>query len=440
LIEKQPQLSKHFQQRAPSAIRQAQILFASRSDRDSVGVVNLAIGNISLPMHPAMQKRMAGLAGPESPFKDGVVKYSASVGRRESQDAFLNIIASGGWDTELLRAVVTDGGSQAMELMILGVCGPSSERPLLLLDPAYSNYIDISRRCSVKTVSLRRELGADSSFTSPDIEALEAIINKDNPTALVVIPADNPTGQFLSHEDLCRMAKVCVKHGMWLIGDEAYRQLQYNDDAISTVWALTEQDVPGITGSRISIESASKVWNACGLRIGALITDNEEFHRRAVAEYTANLCSNVIGQYIFGALARQSHGELQSWYRQQRDYYKAMMEEVAAGLRNQIPGLIVSNPEAALYSVIDVKNAVDDHFHSATFVRYCAEHGSVDINGEQATLLLAPMGGFYSDAEACDHSHPARTQMRMAFVEPPEAMKRVPELFAKLLEAYSHTV
>lgn len=432
------QISKHFQGRNPSAIRQAQILFAERGDRDSMEVINLAIGNISLPMHPAMQKRMGELAGPESPFKDGVVKYTASVGREETQQAFLNIVASGGWPTEDLHCVVTDGGSQSMELMILGVCGPGSERPLLLFDPAYSNYIDMARRACVKTVSLCRELGATSSFSAPSIADLEAAIEAHKPAGLVVIPADNPTGQFLSHEDLCAIAKVCVKHGLWIISDEAYRQLQYNDEAVSSIWAITESEVPGITGCRMSIESSSKVWNACGLRIGGLITDNEEFHRRAVAEYTANLCSNAIGQYIFGSLAHQSHDELKSWYEEQRAYYKGMMTEVASGLREKVPGIIVSNPEAALYSVLDVKNVADEHFDSAAFVRYCAEHGKVEIDGRPHTLLLAPMKGFYSGEKGDDH--PSRTQLRMAFVEPPAAMKKVPELFAKLFEAYSSTV
>lgn len=433
-----PQISKHFQGRSPSAIRQAQILFAERSDRDSMEVVNLAIGNISLPMHPAMQKRMAELTGPESPFQDGVVKYTASVGREETQAAFLNIVASGGWSTENLRCVVTDGGSQSMELMILGVCGPGSEKPLLLFDPAYSNYIDMAKRSSVKTVSLSRELGADSSFTAPSVTDLEEAIKVHKPAGVVVIPADNPTGQFLSHEDLCAIASVCVKHGLWIISDEAYRQLQYNEEKVSSIWALTEEEVPGITGCRMSIESSSKVWNACGLRIGALITDNEEFHRRAVAEYTANLCSNAIGQYIFGSLAHESHEDLQAWYGEQKAYYQGMMSEVAAGLRDKVPGLIVSNPEAALYSVLDVKDVADEHFDAAQFVQYCAQHGKVEIDGAPHSLLLAPMKGFYSGEKGDEH--PSRTQLRMAFVEPPEAMKKVPELFAKLFEAYSTTV
>ncbi|MBT5721087.1 MAG: pyridoxal phosphate-dependent aminotransferase, partial [Candidatus Marinimicrobia bacterium] len=109
-----PSLSSHFEKRLPSAIRQAQIIFAQRPDKNEVQVVNLAIGNVSLPMHPAMQKRMNELG--ENRFSDGVVKYSPSVGTDEARKAFLNIIASEGVETSDLYCMITDGGSQAMEI------------------------------------------------------------------------------------------------------------------------------------------------------------------------------------------------------------------------------------------------------------------------------------------------------------------------------------
>lgn len=428
----QVEISKHFQSRQPSAIRQAQILFAQRPDRDQIEVINLAIGNVSLPMHPAMRERFENIAK-ASQFTGGLLKYTAAVGTEECQQAFFNILAAGGFATDKLRCLVTDGGSMAMELMILGVCGPASERPLLLLDPAYSNYQDLARRTACKTISLRRTLQATGRFTSPSLENLEATIREHKPKGLVVIPADNPTGQFLSQEELIDLARLCVKHNLWLISDEAYRQLHYEGDVVTSVWGLTEEAVPGITARRISIESSSKVWNACGLRIGALITDNAEFHKRAVAEYTANLCANAIGQHIFAALATQSHEQLRSWFVSQRHYYRQMMTEVTAELRRLLPGLIVSNPEAALYSVLDLREVLPD-FDCEKFIRYCASEGSFEIEGRRHTLLLAPMKGFYSDAQ--DRNHPSQKQMRLAFVAPPAAMKRMPRLFVGLLQQY----
>ena len=196
-----------------------------------------------------------------------------------------------------------------------------------------------------------------------------------------MIAYDNPTGQLYDRESLVALARLCVKHGLWLISDEAYRELHYSDtdtDAVS-VWGLTEDDVPGITGRRISIETSSKVWNACGLRIGGLVTDNPEFHTQAVAENTAGLCSNVIGQYIFGSLAGESHSDLQKWYAQQRDYYRGMLREFTLRTRDLLPGIIVSSPDASIYSVVDVRNLAPADFDALGFVLYCAQEGSVEV-------------------------------------------------------------
>ena len=130
---------------------------------------------------------------------------------------------------------------------------------------------------------------------------------------------------------------------MWMVSDEAYRELFYDENSeLVSIWGITDADVPGIEGRRISIETASKVWNACGLRIGALITDNAEFNNRSVAEYTANLCANVIGQYIFGALAHESKEQIAGWCKGIREYYKEIMFNVYNGLKNR--NLVLSFP------------------------------------------------------------------------------------------------
>jgi len=423
-----PSLSSHFEKRLPSAIRQAQIIFAQRQDKNEVQVVNLAIGNVSLPMHPAMQKRMKELG--ENRFNDGVVKYTPSVGTDEARNAFLNIIASEGVETSHLYCMITDGGSQAMEIMMLGVCGPLSERPLMLLDPAYTNYIEFGKRLSIPIVSANREILEDGSFDSLNLNDIELIIQKENPSAMLVIPADNPTGQYLHQDQLNDLAKICVKHNIWMVSDEAYRQLYYGDGGSSSIWRITDDDVPGIMGSRISIESSSKVWNACGLRIGGIVTDNQDYHKQAVSEYTANLCANVIGQEIFGSLAHESHYDLEKWYQTQRDYYCELMLPLRENLLNLIPGLIVTNPEAAIYFIIDFKNICNNSFNAKDFVQFCALKGKVNIEGKDYTLLLAPMAGFYTDPDK------GKTQMRVAMVEPMYLIEKMPQLLSELYNSY----
>ena len=423
-----PNLSSHFENRLPSAIREAQIIFAQREDKNEIQVVNLAIGNVSLPMHPAMQNRLNEMG--EIRFKDGVVKYTPSVGTDEAREAFLNIIGSEGVDTSHLYCMITDGGSQAMELMMLGVCGPSSEKPLMLLDPAYTNYIEFGKRLSIPIVTANREISDDGTFEPLALDEIEKIIAENAPGGLLVIPTDNPTGQFLNQRQLIDLAKICVNHNIWIVSDEAYRQLYYGEDGSSSIWKITEEDVPGITGSRISIESSSKVWNACGLRIGGLVTDNLDFHTKAVSEYTANLCANAIGQEIFGSLAHESHHDLNAWYQHQRNYYSGLIMPLRENLMKEIPGLIVSNPEAAIYFVIDFRNICADTFDSRDFVKYCASKGNVRINDQEFTLLLAPMNGFYSDPKR------GKTQMRVAMVAPKELIEKTPLILSGLYTAY----
>jgi aspartate aminotransferase len=438
MIKMVPELSEYFKKRKPSAIRLAQIKFAERKDK--VTAINTAIGNVTLPMHPAMQKRMFELKSKQSPFCEGVVKYSATVGEEEANKAVLNIIASSGFDTSGLYSQITNGGSQAMELVILGACGKagSNKKPLLLIDPAYTNYNAMAERTGRSVISVARKLEEDGRFSLPDFREIEKAIIKNKPGAIVVIPYDNPTGQFLDQQTMIKIANLCVKHNMWMISDEAYREMYYIDSGCVSIWSIKEKDVKGIEGRRISIESASKVWNACGLRIGALVTDNKEFHEKAVAESTADLCSNTIGQYIFGALAHESHADLKKWYVELRRHYKPMLFEFTTELKRALPNVIVSLPEAAIYSVIDVRNIVNKNFDSAWFVEYCATKGSVIVNGKKMTLLVAPMSGFYNVADG--EENPGRTQMRIAYVETPERMKLVPKLFAELLDEYHYFI
>ncbi|NNE43028.1 MAG: aminotransferase class I/II-fold pyridoxal phosphate-dependent enzyme [Gemmatimonadetes bacterium] len=427
-------LSAHFRHRAPSAIRVAGIRFAERGDRTDA--INVAIGNVSLPMHPAMVRRLGALRDPGSPFSDGVVRYTATVGTDEARAAFLHVLEASGAARTGLHCQITDGGSQAMELVIVGLCGAagSGERPLMLLDAAYTNYLAFAERTGRATVSVQRTLGDDGEFSLPDFAEMEAVMKRERPGALVVIPYDNPTGQFLEQESLVELARLCVRHDVALVSDEAYRELFYTGRDAASVWKITEADVPGITGRRISLETASKVWNACGLRIGALITDSAEFHRAAVAENTASLCSNAIGQYIFAALGEETPESLHEWFAAQRTYYHTMMKDFTDRTRELIPGAIVSRPDASLYSVVDVRNLVDADFDALEFVLWCAAEGRVARDGRDYTLLTAPMAEFYDIPESAPN--PGRTQLRVAYVETPERMRLVPELLSELFRAY----
>lgn len=431
-----PILSAHFESRKPSDVRLAQMKYEERAVKPEA-VINVGIGNVSLPTNPAMQKRMFELNAPESPFANGIVRYSTTAGTEECRNAFKNILDCQGFDTSKLHIQVTDGGSAGMELLLVGLCGPAGtgEKPLMMIDPAYTNYISFSERVGRKTVTVKRALDENGKFTLPELNKIEDAIKEHNPGALLVIPYDNPTGQLFDYEALKDLAKLCVKYNMWMVSDEAYRELYYDEGTkLVSIWGIDNSDVPGIEGRRISIETASKVWNACGLRIGAVISDNAEFSNRSIAEYTANLCANVIGQYIFGALAHETKEQIADWCKGLKDYYKEQIMMVYNGLKKLEPGLIVSSPDASIYSVIDVRNVVKPGFDAIDFVLYCAGEGKVEINGVETTLLVAPMKGFYNVAKG--EVNPGATQFRISFVESPENLAKVPELFVKLLKQF----
>tara|TARA_B100000073_G_scaffold336176_1_gene330638 strand:+ start:106 stop:1404 length:1299 start_codon:yes stop_codon:yes gene_type:complete len=429
---KKPILSKHFQDRSPSAIRSAQILFSERKDKDNIRVINLSIGNISLPMYPAMKNRLKQLG--KEIFSDGVIKYTPTVGSDIARKSFINILQASEIDTSNLFVNITDGGSSSMELMMLGTSGPSSTRPIMLLDPAYTNYIEFAKRLNISIITCNREIKNDGSFKNIDLKNIKNSIYKYNPSALVVIPYDNPSGQFISQKILEEIAKICVENNIWMVSDEAYRPLYYlKEYDESSIWKITDDVVPGILGRRISIESASKVWNACGLRIGGIITDNENFHKKAVSEYTANLCANTIGQEIFGVLAHESHENIRKWYNEQIIYYQSIFKHLKENLLKQIPGLIVTDPESAIYCIIDFKNICNKNFDAENFVKYCARQGKVKFGNLFYTILLAPMSGFYTK------KNNGKTQLRLSIVESEDLMKKTPAILAKLYQDYTNT-
>jgi len=245
-----PILSAHFESRTPSDVRLAQMRYEKREKKPEA-VINVAIGNVSLPTNPAMKKRMFELNGPESPFANGVIRYTGTAGTVECQNAFKNILKSEGFNVDNLHVQVVDGGSSGMELVILGVCGPAGtgEKPLMMIDPAYTNYISFAERVGRKTITIKRQMGEDGKFNLPDMNEVEELIKKHNPGALLVIPYDNPTGQFYTYDLLKDLAKLCVKYNMWMISDEAYRELYYVEgEKLVSIWGLSDEDVPGIEG------------------------------------------------------------------------------------------------------------------------------------------------------------------------------------------------
>lgn len=447
------QVSELFKGIQPSAIRTAQIKFRKRNEQDKAAgkpltkAINVAIGNVSLKTHPLMIERYLNPA--DKDLKSGDWRYSETVGRDLCNETFINIVKSflPNNINPKLYAFTTDGSSTLMKTAMLGVCGEPGKNnmPLLVIDPIYTNYLSIAKETGRAIVSVRRTLLDNGKFTDVAVSEVEDAIKKHNPGALVIIPYDNPSGQLMRQEIINEYAKLCLRYKIFLISDEAYRGLYYTSEIhgthgtkqqAPTIWNMTDKEVPGIEEAkiRISLETMSKVFNACGLRMGALVTDNQYFQEQSVAFSTTYLCASVLDQHIVESLHSQTKEQLQSWVAQQRNYYGRIMKQMHADFNKLLPGIVVSLPESSIYSVVDVRKIAKHGFNAKDFVDYCANLGSVEINGEKLTLLVAPMAGFYYCKEG--QVNPGVTQMRIALVAPEQEMFLVPRLFAELFVQY----
>jgi aspartate aminotransferase len=430
---KNPEISEYYKERKSSIIRSVYEKLNERTDK--VEIIDAALGNIGLKMYPALIKRMKTLGDKQSLFSQGIVKYSPATGFASTKKAFLNILRASGLSTKNLIVQITDGASQAIELCLLGVSDnkKTKVRPILLFDPAYTSYEYLAKRLNRKTISISRIMETDGHFKFPGLKQIEDIIRKEKPGAMVVIPYDNPTGQLLTQQQLENLAKLCVKYNMWLISDETYRELYYTKMPIVSVWKLSTMKVPGIEDRIISIESASKIWNACGLRIGAIITNNKEFSEKIGAESTTNVCPNVIGQYIFSALAQEKIKDLRVWFKRQKYYYSEIISSTCSQIKINLPKVIISKPEASLYSVIDFKN-ISPSFDATDFVIFCAKYGRVKHGKKYYTILMTPLSGFYKDRKI------GKSMVRLSYVDTPDKIKLIPIILGDLLNQYLNKI
>ena len=431
-MAKKPNLSSYYQTREVSAIRS---IYEKLKDRKDVVVpIDVALGNINRTMYPALVKRMKRLVGSQSPFNKGIVKYSPAAGYTETQKAFLQILKASDLLVDNLRIQITDGASQAIEFCLLGISSNTEKNigPVLLFDPAYTSFEYMARRLNRRTVSMARMIQLDGTFKFPSIKTVEQFILKKKPNAIIIIPYDNPTGQLITQDQLEALAKLCAKYNMWLVSDETYRELYYLKLKPPSIWRLSDKIIPGIQGRRISLESASKVWNACGLRIGAIVTDNELFYEKSVAESTANVCPNVIGQYIFSALAEENEKDIKCWFNKQREYYQSIINFAFVKLKKEIPSIIVSKPDAALYLVLDFKN-IDPYFNAIDFVDFCAKSGRSKYGNQYYTILMTPLGNFFKNKKL------GNTMVRISFVEAIDRIRILPRVLKDLLGQYLNT-
>ena len=334
------------------------------------------------------------------------IPYGPSQGLPEFIASLGAYYRSVGLDVAPEEIFVTTAGSEALLFTFGAVCDPGDE--ILVFEPFYTNYNGFAALVGVVPVPVTTH--AEDGYHLPDRDAIEAKIGPKTRAILICSP-NNPTGTVYSDAEMALLASICRDRGLYLIADEVYREFVY--DGAKHHSALT---LPGLRNQVIVVDSVSKRYSLCGVRIGNIVSRNRELMEAFLRFGQARLCPPTLGQYACTALTEIP-----------RDYipgvvatYEKRRDVVIAALA-AIPGVFCRKPEGAFY--LCVRLPVDD---ANGFAEFLVRDFSLD--GE--TVTIAPADGFYATPGL------GRDEVRIAYVLDASKLRRAMAILAKALAAY----
>ena len=302
--------------------------------------------------------------------------------------------------------IITTGGSEAVLFAFMSCLNPGDE--IIVPEPAYANYMAfaISAGARIRTVSTTIEEG----FSLPKVEKFEELINERTRAILICNP-NNPTGYLYTRREMNQIRDLVKKHDLYLFSDEVYREFIYTGSPYISACHLE-----GIEQNVILIDSVSKRYSECGIRIGALITKNEEVRNAVMKFCQARLSPPLLGQLVAEASINTSEDYLREMY----DEYVERRNCLIDGL-NKIPGVYSPIPMGAFYTM--ARLPIDD---AERFCAWCLE----EFSYENETIMMAPGAGFYTTPGA------GHNEVRIAYVLNKHDLERALFLLARALEAY----
>ena len=358
--------------------------------------------NIGQPDLPTPQKALDALKTVDRK----TLEYSPSEGYPGFRNKLVEYYKKYNIDVKADEIIVTCGGSEAILLGFLSCLDPEDE--IIMVEPGYANYISFAKTANikVKTVTARIEEG----FMLPPVEAFRKAITPRTKAILLCNPS-NPTGYVYTPEELQQIKELVLEHNLYLFSDEVYREFVYNGKPYLSALSL------GIPEHVIMIDSVSKRYSECGIRIGMLVTHNKEVHDTVMKFCQARLSPPLLGQIV----AEASIEGTEDYARECFDEYKARRDFFIKGL-NEIPGVYSPTPEGAFYTVasLPVEDAED-------FCKWLLS--DFRLNGE--TVMMAPAAGFYSTPGL------GKNQVRMAYVLQKDDLAKSLDILRAALEAYN---
>ena len=335
-----------------------------------------------------------------------VLEYSPSQGYKSYREKLVGYYKKYDIDLTADDIIITSGGSEAVLFAFLSCLNPGDE--IIIPEPAYANYMAfaISAGAVIRTVTTSIEDG----FALPPVSKFEELINERTKAILICNP-NNPTGYLYTRSEMNQLRDMVEKYDLYLFSDEVYREYVYTGSPYISACHFT-----GIQQNVVLIDSVSKRYSECGIRIGALITKNEEVRKAVMKFCQARLSPPLIGQIA----AEASLDEPEEYSREIYDEYVERRKFLIDGL-NRIPGVYSPIPMGAFYTI--AKLPVDD---SDKFCAWCLS----DFNYEGETVMMAPASGFYITPGM------GKNEVRIAYVLKKEDLARALVVLRKALEAY----
>lgn len=372
---------------------------ANKAIQRGLKVYRLNIGQPDVPTPPAAIEALHNI-------DRKVLEYSPSEGLLSLRKKLKEYYHRFNIEVDVDDIIVTAGGSEAVLFAFMASLDPGDE--IIVPEPAYANYMAFAVSAGVKIITIPSSI--DDGFELPPVEEFEKLIMPRTKGILICNP-NNPTGYLYTMKEMLQIRDLVLKHDLFLFSDEVYREFCYTGAPYISAFHL-----PGIEDKVVLIDSVSKRYNECGIRIGALITKHRELKESVMKFCQARLSPPLLGQIVAEASIDTPPEYMLATYNEYVERRKYLIDQI-----NKIPGCYSPIPMGAFYTL--VKLPVDD---ADKFCRWCLE----EFEYEGQTIFMAPGSGFYSNPEL------GKNQVRMAYVLKREELGKAMEVLRHALEAY----
>lgn len=368
--------------------------------RQGKKIYHLNIGQPDIPTPPVFFDAVGAYAS-------AVLSYAPSPGVPELLEAIRDYYARLGIPLEQSDILITTGGSEALMMVMLSILNPGDE--VIVPEPFYPNYATFIHAAGgvIRPMDTNPAVG----YWYADRARFESLINERTKALLITNPG-NPTGVILSEDEMVMIKDVAKEHGLYLISDEVYREFYYAGEGLRTMLEF------GDAGENVVVvDSASKRFSACGARVGALISRNEELLAQCLKFCQGRLSVASLDQAGAAAL----YGLDPEYFDQNRAEYKLRRDTVVRKLR-EIPGVICEEPKGAFYLMATLP--VDD---ADKFQKWLL----TDFQDKGETVMFAPGEGFYATPGK------GKNEIRIAYVLKHEDLERAMDLLALGIREYN---